>query len=350
MSEHAGTRVSGVDITPEKGGVAKMTYRFLLAAVSCVAGLVCAGGCELNEDGDSAHPTTQATHTTSLKTGWPLSREDAVALQEREAERSGVPRFSRLDLGDSVFVDLVFIPPGTFPMGIAEQRDNPPRLVTISKGFLMSKYEITWRQFLRVVDPAEVDLATREVIEDVKEKQQWDYPAGVMWLLAKKFCDRLSAARGIRARLPSEAEWEYACRAGTTGLYGEWDSIDDSKANVSTWVGSDGKEVHSKKRFPWFVPVGQYQPNRWGLHDMMGNAREFCLDAYSERVNIGTLPNVDPVLHNKGALFRVIRGGSYLYAQTVYYRDGDATSGSHDGIRLVIEIDDAIRAKIVEVK
>jgi formylglycine-generating enzyme required for sulfatase activity len=293
-------------------------------------------------NGGSSTAPVQSQVTTPMKTNWPLSLQDAQAFQRSEAKRVGVPCFPRLNIGDSVSIDLVFIPGGTFPMGSPSENGNPLHVVKISKGFLISKYEITWKQFMQISKSRNIDPSIKDRVEGP------DYPATVLWMTANTFCGNLSIACGVKARLVTEAEWEYACRAGTTLPYGEWDSIDDTKANVSAWQTPEGKREYTNKKDFGFGSVGQYKPNRWGVHDMMGNVDEWCLDAYSDHIDIRTLPPVDPVATKAGGVFRVVRGGSSVSARTVFERTGDATSGGNRGIRLVIEIDDAIKAKLVE--
>lgn len=322
-----------------------MQTKALNLLIACAAVLL--SSCAAPDDGASS---VQKGESLSLTTNWPLSEEAARELQKSEADRLRVPCFSRLDLGDSVFIDLVFVPGGTFPMGNASDRQNPLHIVKISNGFLIAKYEVTWRQFLRVVDLADTDLPTRELVSYRKERRaDWlDIPADVDWLLADKFCTRLTESLGITARLITEAEWEYAARAGTTKAYGEWDSIDDKKANIADWPGPNGRTVYVSPQPLGLLRGGQYEPDWWGIHDMMGNAPEWCRDSYTDEIAISKLSAVDPVTVKRGSPFRVLRGGEWGgSARTVFSRDGNAESHPGKGIRLVIEINDFVRAKLV---
>jgi formylglycine-generating enzyme required for sulfatase activity len=156
--------------------------------------------------------------------------------------------------------------------------------VRITKGFEMGKYEVTQAQWEAVMgsNPSEFKGADRPVEQ-------------VSWEDAQQFLSRLNArGDGYRYRLPTEAEWEYAARAGTTGkYYGELDEI-------AWYKGNFGGQTH---------PVGQKKPNAWGLHDMLGNVWEWCWDWYD--VNYyGNSPEADPRGPASGQALS-LRGGSW---------------------------------------
>jgi formylglycine-generating enzyme required for sulfatase activity len=165
--------------------------------------------------------------------------------------------------------------------------------VTLTKPFWMAKTEVTQRQYQQLMgsNPSRFKGDNLPV-----EK--------VTWNDAMEFCRKLTemerkAGRlpeGYEYTLPTEAQWEYACRAGTTGEYA---GPLDAMAWFSTSAGS---KTH---------PVGTKQPNAWGLYDMHGNVWEWCLDIYDPGF-YGKITGVDPVNTGSG-LFRVIRGGSYYY-------------------------------------
>lgn len=299
----------------------------------------------------SCDPPDAPEASGPLKTDWPLSAKDAVEFQASEAKKLGVPVFSRLAIDKSTSIDLVFVPPGVFPMGNKLAELNPPRNVKISRGFLIGRYEVTRQQFLLLIDESEPGLAwlDRDIIKRMKAKnEELNYAAEINWLVISKFCQKLSSAQGVKARLVTEAEWEYACRAGTMALYGEWDSIDDTKANVLWWNRPDDKDGGDTSDFSakkLSREVGRYKPNRWGIHDMLGNAEEWCLDDYTDGKDMGKLPRVDPGLNRSYSVFKSFRGGGYQ-ARTVFERNGDARSNTSRGIRLVIEIDDAVKEKL----
>jgi formylglycine-generating enzyme required for sulfatase activity len=192
----------------------------------------------------------------------------------------------RLTADDTLPQQMVWIAPGTFTRGGSE--------VTISRGFGMSKYEVTQAQYKAVVgtDPSHFKGDNNPV-----EKVSWhDAVAYCTKLTGKeKAAGRLPV--GYEYRLPTEAEWEYACRAGTTTLFSFGD--DESKLGEYGWYGSNsGHTTHS---------VGEKKPNGWGLYDMHGNVYEWCQDWY------GNYPGgsvTDPQGPATGS-YRVARGGCW---------------------------------------
>ncbi len=210
-----------------------------------------------------------------------------------------------VDLSDGVSLDLVWIPPGEFMMGSPESEeerrdDETQHLVTISSGFWMGKYEVTQGQYERIVgkNPSKFrgpDLPVEQV--------SWDD--------VQKFCRKLQGRlprelAGKTARLPTEAEWEYACRAGTTTPFHYGDSLDSSMANF------DGNNPYGGGRKGEYreqtTPVGSFRPNAWGLYDMHGNVLEWCTDWYGEYPS-GAV--TDPTGPGSGER-RVVRGGGWF--------------------------------------
>jgi formylglycine-generating enzyme required for sulfatase activity len=126
---------------------------------------------------------------------------------------------------------------------------------------------------------------------------------GITWENAAKFADKLKALSGKPVRLPTEAEWEYACRAGTTTAYHSGDT--DADLKLVGWYG-DGPNGKNRR-------VGQLHPNAWGLHDMHGNTLEWCSDWYDEGFYARS-PEADPECTADGGLGqRVLRGGSWFH-------------------------------------
>lgn len=202
-----------------------------------------------------------------------------------------IPREGK-DLGD-----FKWIAPGTFTMGSpAEDQDAsggevPTHTVTLTRGFWMCDHEVTQAEYQAVMrsSPSTFKGPDRPV-------------ENVSWFDAVAYCERLTdqevkagrLPRRYEYRLPTEAEQEYACRAGTTGpRYGELDLI-------AWWEGNSGGETH---------PVKRKQPNAFGLHDMLGNVDEWVADWFASYSGEAVTDPVGPLAGEK----RVVRGGSYFF-------------------------------------
>jgi formylglycine-generating enzyme required for sulfatase activity len=201
--------------------------------------------------------------------------------------------------------NMVFIPPGTFRMGSPtnevdrNEREGLQTSVTISRGFWMGKYEVTQGEYLAVMgtNPSYFTGDTNRPVERVSWNDATNYCATVTQ--RERLAGRI--ATNSAYRLPTEAEWEYACRAGTTTRFSYGDDPGYTKLSNYGWYDvNSGKTTHS---------VGQKLANPWGLYDMHGNVWEWCQDWY------GTYPGgiaIDPQGPATGSL-RVFRGGSWSY-------------------------------------
>lgn len=208
-------------------------------------------------------------------------------------------------------VKLCWCPPGKFimgsPPGEPERRPGEDQVeVTLSKGFWMAKYETTQGQWKRVVGKLPGEL-TAELPEGD------DYPVGnVNFAEAEAFCAKLTELGrqsdglppGWECRLPTEAHWEYACRAGTTTATAFGDGIGSKQANVQGKPYNGGEPGPTLGRA---AKVGSYPPNAWGLHDMHGNTCEWCRDWYHAKLPGG----VDPDLYSAKATAQKNRTGDY---------------------------------------
>jgi formylglycine-generating enzyme required for sulfatase activity/tRNA A-37 threonylcarbamoyl transferase component Bud32 len=237
---------------------------------------------------------------------------------------------------NSIGMQLVELPAGTFPMGLpataseAEPDEIPQRSVTISRPFWMSVHEVTQGQFQKVMgqNPSALTAARGGTPNHPVEN--------VTWQEAKDFCDRLSARdaekqAGRRYRLPTEAEWEYACRADSKTIY--------SFGNDAAQLGPHAVFVLNADSKP--APVGKLLPNAWGLYDMHGNVGEWCADWY-DRSYYRSRVDRDP-RGPAGGDYRVWRGGAWNTSgrecrSTYRHRDLPGERKPGVGFRVVMEL------------
>ncbi len=180
-------------------------------------------------------------------------------------------------------LEMVAIPGGTFEMGSPEDEpkrddiESPQHTVTVPP-FFMSKYLVTQSQWRFV---AALPQINRELKPEPSEFKGDDLPVETFdWYEAVEFCDRLSKFTGRTYSLPTEAQWEYACRAGTTTPFHFGETITSDLANyhASSTYANEAKGEYREKT----TPVGQFPPNAFGLYDMHGNVDEWCLDDYHD--------------------------------------------------------------------
>lgn len=230
--------------------------------------------------------------------------------------------------GTPEVIEMAFIPGGTFSMGSPKSEqghfgdEGPQHLVEVDP-FWMGKFEITWDLYelfiSRGIDkkrPAtvsgkEVDIDVAAVSGATQPYTEMSFGMGVegypaicmTQLAAVKFCEWLSAMTGNFYRLPTEAEWEYACRAGTKTAY----SFGDNPSNLDIYAWHEGNSGGA------YHKVGQKEPNPWGLYDMHGNVSEWTLDQYVPTVyNTRKRKTVDNPLQTPTKTYpRVVRGGAW---------------------------------------
>ena len=302
---------------------------------------------------------------------------------------------------NSLAMKMVLVPAGEFLMGSDEspeslQRDfpqypksrledlndeKPVHLVKISKPFFMGQYEVTVDQFRKFLDEsgyipesiadktggygynADYDPALSvkgDAFEGRNPKYLWSNPGfkqlgnepvlNVTWNDAVALTQWLSHREGKTYRLPTEAEWEYACRAGTRSRYFNGDNPEalvdsanifdaDSAKNWQRW------NIYALKKhdgFAFTAPVGSFKPNAFGIYDMSGNAWEWVSDWYDEQYYAHS-PSIDPQGPKEGNV-KVRRGGSWhtwaLYARSTYRNwNSRDTRYALVGMRLVLEVD-----------
>jgi formylglycine-generating enzyme required for sulfatase activity len=213
-------------------------------------------------------------------------------------------KFFAEDLGNRIALEMVAIPGGTFIMGSPDdeqQRDEdegPQHQVTVAP-FFMGKYPMTQEQWEAVMgkNPSYFKGKKRPV-------------ENVSWHEANEFCQQLLQKTGKKYRLPSEAEWEYACRAGTTTPFHFGETITTDVANYkgNDTYASAPKGVDREQT----TDVGSFPPNRFGLYDMHGNVWEWCADASHDSYR-GAPSDGSVWLSSGDNRFRLLRGGSWCY-------------------------------------
>jgi len=217
-------------------------------------------------------------------------------MQAAAARQYGLPLTSTLDLGRGVKLDLMLIPAGEFIMGSPRSEEGrydtegPQHQVRIKEAFYMGKYAVTqvhW-QVVMGANPA-------------RFRDSDNLPAErVSWYDCVAFCSTASTHTGRPVRLPSEAEWEYACRAGSSSVYYFGDSRDE--LGLYAWYRDNAREVSH--------PVGSKQPNAWGLYDVHGGIDEFCQDVWHSSYD-GAPDDGSAWLQGGDPDRRILRGGSW---------------------------------------
>ncbi len=229
---------------------------------------------------------------------------------------------------NSIGMEFVLIPSGSFMMGAHEfekgGKDEKPRhKVTISKAFFIGRYEVTQEQWMAVMGSKPSKFQARK-----KPVEQ------VSWDDVQEFIRKLNRKEGTdRYRLPTEAEWEYAARAGSEDAYCYGDDPDAEQLHKYAWYDKNsGRKTKT---------VGKLKPNAWGLYDMHGNVWEWCQDLYDSEYDseyYANSPSTNPKGPSSGS-YRVFRGGSWLNSAWEcrsahrYYYSPDARSYSR-GFRL----------------
>ncbi|WP_085444710.1 SUMF1/EgtB/PvdO family nonheme iron enzyme [Magnetofaba australis] len=201
-------------------------------------------------------------------------------------------------------MEFVWIPPGTYLRGSPDNEagrqnnEGPQHEVTLSKGFWLSKCPVTVGQWERVMDPS----TRRNHADDAEPSPSSLYPVDkVMWEETQEFIEKVAMQGGgaSRLRLPTEAEWEYACRAGTQGKFFFDEKDRKQRLEDYAWLMTNAKGH--------LQPVGKLKPNPWGLHDMLGNVWEWTEDVYSL---YSANPQEDPIGAGQSDV-HMRRGGSF---------------------------------------
>ena len=225
--------------------------------------------------------------TTRIIAPTTLMPPPAVSVPTTLYEPPVIVAGNRLELGKGQGIEFVVIPAGRFRMGSAnvDEDERPFHLVTLSRGFELGKYEVTQGQWETVMGSNPSYF--KKCGKDCPVEQ-------VSWHDAQKFLEKLNNRRdGYRYRLPTEAEWEYAARAGTTGDYAG--NLDE----MAWYGGNSGGVTHQ---------AGQKRSNAWGLYDMHGNVWEWCQDWFGQYPSGSVVDPTGPATGED----RVYRGGSWI--------------------------------------
>ena len=254
-----------------------------------------------------------------------------VAVEVFDTGWSGLEQVFSLPGGGEM--EFVWIEPGVFRMGSPSSEsgrdsdEGPLHEVELSRGFWLGKYEVTQGQW-------EAVMGSRPWSgEDYVRSNSSRLAVYISWNDVQRFIDKLNDASGSSLyRLPSEAEWEYACRAGTQTRWSFGDDV--SELTDYAWYYDNAWDVGER----YAHAVGTKLPNGWGLYDMHGNVWEWVQDRYSSSY-YNSSPRVDPPGPSSGSA-RVVRGGHfYNYAQPVRsaYRSLSSPGGRYDiiGVRLL---------------
>jgi formylglycine-generating enzyme required for sulfatase activity len=196
-----------------------------------------------------------------------------------------------VDLGGGVTMELILIPAGTFDMGSVkgEANEKPVHKVTLKKPFYIGKYEVSEDQWQAVMG------TNPSYFKDPKKPVK-----RVSWHACRDFVAKLSEKTGRKFSLPSEAEWEYACRAGSTTEF----CYGDGEAGLGEYAWHSGNSENT------IHLVGQKKPNQFGLFDMHGNVWEWCEDVLHDSYE-GAPADGSAWVEGGNQAFRVLRGGSW---------------------------------------
>lgn len=256
-----------------------------------------------------------------VRLGTPELQVDA-ASRAAEEPASKPKSYTETIPGSKVTFDMVAIPGGEFvvgsPAGEKDRKgDEGPQFTVKIRPFWMEKHEATWDEFdlfwrakpgqkedKEPEKPKDADAVTRPTppyADETFKKGREGHPVlGITWHAAMQYCRWLSLKTGKHYRLPTEVEWEYACRAGTKTAYFFGD--DAKKLGDYAWFADNSDEKTHK--------VGTKKPNPWGLYDMYGNVSEWCIDRYKK-------DSYATFAKNKSALSPVLIPGEERYPNAV---------------------------------
>ncbi len=252
-----------------------------------------------------------------------LEAEERERQEEERKRQENILAENAKRIVEELLKNMVNVSAGTFWMGATDtdqykQANELPRHQVKLAAFAISKYPVTQAQWQAVMgtNPSNFKGEDRPVEQ-------------VSWNDCQAFCQKLSSLTGKTFRLPTEAEWECACRAGTQTIWPFGN--DQGVLGQYAWFdGNSGNQTH---------PVGQLQPNAWGLYDMLGNVYEWCSDWFDERYYANS--SQDNPQGPSGGQYRVVRGGWYSdypdRCRSAYHsRAQPDAQGRNLGLRVVV--------------
>ena len=220
-------------------------------------------------------------------------------------QKKSIPTLKEPILG----IEFVYIPKGSFQMGENSIDNNsnaePIHQVNMPNGFWLGRTEVTQDQWQKIMGSEEIHPEKPSPFRGINPA----YPkVSISYFDIERFLEKLNElSREYRFRLPTEAEWEYACRAGTTTTFSYGLSLHDSLANFNAEMPSKYSSLGNRLEHP--EPVGSYAPNQWGLYDMHGNVWEWVSDWYAPYSREEETNPTGP----KEGKEKVIRGGSWSF-------------------------------------
>jgi formylglycine-generating enzyme required for sulfatase activity len=269
---------------------------------------------EITKTSSLALDPVKETARTSL--GLPKQIFEVITLNakaEPESRKQCEAEILTQDLGNAVSLKMVAISAGSFMMGSPENEkgrssyEGPQHEVKVS-AFFMGQTQVTQGQWKAV---AKLPKVKQDLLEDPSKFKGTDRPVeNVSWDDAIEFCDRLSAKTGKRYGLPSEAQWEYACRAGTTMPFYFGETISTDVANYNgNYTYEEGRKGNYRRET---MAVGKFPPNSFGLYDMHGNIWEWCADPWHDSYKNAPIDGSIWKTKPSNDSYRLLRGGSWV--------------------------------------
>lgn len=266
---------------------------------------------------------------------WQFDAGEAKRRQADAAKKYGVPVVRKVDLGEGVAIEFLLVPAGRYwmgsPDGEPDREKNLPggcapenlHEVVLTRPFYLGRTEVTQAQYQAVMGSNPSNPKGADPNKPVEK---------VTWEKSQEFCVKLGDIARAKGRLPTEAEWEWACRAGTTGRFALGDDV--AALDRLAWYSKNSKGVTH--------PVGQKEANAWGFHDMHGNVMEWVFDTWYRPDPYPSGVSIDPTGSVKGG-HKIRRGGHFgssedrVRSAHRYYGNGPHTDRDM-GFRAAIEI------------